>query len=125
MVHDYYDFSKTALIVNCEHTSQTMLYLLNAGMMTSDAISARRWFVGDRDGVLQVNDDRIGAGLPGLGHAIHACRRDELVADWQRGGCAHVSVISPSSATWPLLSLVQAVKLLPSALALACRWKGA
>ena len=45
-VHDHYDFSKTALIVNCEHTSQTMLYLLNAGMMTSDAVSARRWFVG-------------------------------------------------------------------------------
>jgi hypothetical protein len=45
-VHDNYDFSKTVLIVNCEHPSQTLLYLLNRGIMTSNAISARRWFVG-------------------------------------------------------------------------------
>jgi hypothetical protein len=48
-VHNNFDFSKTAVIVNCEHPSQTMLYLLNAGIMTSTAISARRWFVGGSD----------------------------------------------------------------------------
>jgi hypothetical protein len=48
-VHDHYDFSKTAVIVNCEHPSQTLLYLLNAGIMTSNAVSARRWFVGGSD----------------------------------------------------------------------------
>ncbi len=48
-VHDHYDFAKTAVVLNCEHTSQTMLYLLNAGIMTSDAVSARRWYVGGSD----------------------------------------------------------------------------
>jgi hypothetical protein len=48
-VHDHYDFSKTAVIVNCEHPSQTLLYLLNAGIMTSNAVSARRWFAGGSD----------------------------------------------------------------------------
>lgn len=44
-VRDHYDFSKTALIMNCEHPSQTLMYLLDAGMMTANAISARRWYV--------------------------------------------------------------------------------
>src|SRR5262245_16497430 len=48
-VRDHYDFGKTALIVTCEHPSQTMLYLLNAGVMTANAVSARRWFVGGSD----------------------------------------------------------------------------
>jgi peptidase M28-like protein len=48
-VREHFDFAKTALIVNCEHPSQTLLYLLNAGIMTSNAISARRWFVGGSD----------------------------------------------------------------------------
>jgi hypothetical protein len=48
-VHDHFDFAKTALIVNCEHPSQTLLYLLNAGIMTSNAVGARRWFVGGSD----------------------------------------------------------------------------
>jgi hypothetical protein len=48
-VHDHFDFSKTAVIVNCEHPSQTLLYLLNAGIMTSNAVSARRWFAGGSD----------------------------------------------------------------------------
>jgi hypothetical protein len=37
---------KTALIVNCEHPSQTQTYRLGAGLMTSTTTSARRWFVG-------------------------------------------------------------------------------
>jgi hypothetical protein len=48
-VRDNFDFGKTALIVNCEHPSQTLLYLLNAGIMTSNAVGARRWFVGGGD----------------------------------------------------------------------------
>jgi hypothetical protein len=39
-----YDFSKTAVILNLEHTSQTLLYMVNQDLMTSNAISARRWF---------------------------------------------------------------------------------
>ena len=50
-VHDHMDdfFAKTAVIVNCEHPSQTLTYLLSAGIMTSNAISARRWYVGGSD----------------------------------------------------------------------------
>jgi hypothetical protein len=48
-VREHFDFAKTVLIVNCEHPSQTLLYLLNAGIMTSNAVSARRWFAGGSD----------------------------------------------------------------------------
>ncbi len=44
-VRDNYDFSKTAFIMNCEHPSQTLMYLLDAGVMTANAISARRWYI--------------------------------------------------------------------------------
>ncbi len=40
-----YDWSKVALLLNAEHTSQTLLYMVNADLMTSNAVSARRWFV--------------------------------------------------------------------------------
>ena len=40
-----YDWSKVALILNLEHTSQTLLYMFNQDIMTSNAISARRWYV--------------------------------------------------------------------------------
>jgi hypothetical protein len=46
-MHDM--LSKTALIVNCEHTSQTQIYFLGNGMMTSNAIDARRWYAGPSD----------------------------------------------------------------------------
>lgn len=39
-----YDWKKVALIFNAEHTSQTLLYMVNADLMTSNAISARRWY---------------------------------------------------------------------------------
>jgi hypothetical protein len=39
-----YDWKKVALILNAEHTSQTLLYMVNADLMTSNAISARRWY---------------------------------------------------------------------------------
>jgi peptidase M28-like protein len=42
-------FAKTALIVNCEHTSQTQTYLVGNSLVASNAISARRWFVGGSD----------------------------------------------------------------------------
>jgi hypothetical protein len=38
--------AKTAVIVNCEHPSQTQTYRLGSGLMTSTTMSARRWFVG-------------------------------------------------------------------------------
>jgi hypothetical protein len=39
-----HDWSKTAVVLNAEHTSQTLMYMYNADLMTSNAISARRWF---------------------------------------------------------------------------------
>jgi hypothetical protein len=48
-VRDNYDWSKVALIVNAEHPSQTLLYSLDAGIMTANEVSARRWFVGGSD----------------------------------------------------------------------------
>ena len=48
-VRDNYDWGKVALIVNAEHPSQTLLYNLDAGLMTANEVSARRWFVGGSD----------------------------------------------------------------------------
>jgi hypothetical protein len=42
-------FAKTALIVNCEHTSQTQTYLVGNSLVASNAVSARRWYVGGSD----------------------------------------------------------------------------
>jgi hypothetical protein len=39
-------FQKTALIVNCEHPSQVQTYLIQNSLVASNAVSARRWFVG-------------------------------------------------------------------------------
>jgi len=45
-IRDHYDWSKVAFIVNAEHPSQTLLYHFGADLMTSNAISARRWYAG-------------------------------------------------------------------------------
>lgn len=41
--------SKVVLIVNCEHTAQTQIYFNGPGLMTSDTVGARRWYVGGSD----------------------------------------------------------------------------
>ncbi|HYL39486.1 MAG TPA: M28 family peptidase [Bryobacteraceae bacterium] len=41
--------AKTALIANCEHTSQTQIYFLDNGLMTGNTMSARRWYAGGSD----------------------------------------------------------------------------
>jgi hypothetical protein len=50
-------FAKTALIVNLEHTAQVATYLIGETFITSNHVSARRWYVGGstrlRDIVLQ------------------------------------------------------------------------
>ena len=50
-------FAKTALLVNLEHTAQVATYLVGETFITSNHVSARRWFVGGsnrlRDIVLQ------------------------------------------------------------------------
>ncbi len=53
-VRDNYDWSKVALIVNAEHPSQTLLYSLDAGMMTANEVSARRWYVGGSDALREL-----------------------------------------------------------------------
>jgi Peptidase family M28 len=42
-------WAKTALLVNCEHTSQVQTYLIGNSLVASNAISARRWYVGGSD----------------------------------------------------------------------------
>lgn len=39
-----HDWNKVAVVLNAEHTSQTLLYMYNSDLMTSNAVSARRWF---------------------------------------------------------------------------------
>jgi Peptidase family M28 len=56
-VRDNYAWGKVALIVNCEHPSQTLLYNLDAGLMTANEISARRWYVGGSDALRRVVRD--------------------------------------------------------------------
>jgi hypothetical protein len=51
-MRDFLD--KTALIVNCEHPSQTQTYRLGSGLMTSTTTSARRWFVGGSEALRRV-----------------------------------------------------------------------
>lgn len=41
--------ARTAVVVNCEHPSQTQTYRLGGGLMTSTETGARRWFVGGSD----------------------------------------------------------------------------
>jgi hypothetical protein len=60
-VRDNYDWSKVALIVNCEHPSQTLLYNLDAGLMTANEISARRWYVGGSDALRKLVRDTFRA----------------------------------------------------------------
>ena len=48
-IRDKYDWSKVAFIVNCEHPSQTLLYVFGGDLMTSNAISARRWYANGSD----------------------------------------------------------------------------
>ena len=40
-----YDWSKVAVILNCEHTSQSQLFLMNQDLEIGNAINARRWYV--------------------------------------------------------------------------------
>jgi hypothetical protein len=51
-MRDFLD--KTALIVNCEHPSQTQTYRLGSGLMTSTTTSARRWFAGGSEALRRV-----------------------------------------------------------------------
>jgi hypothetical protein len=48
-LRDKYDWSKVAFIVNAEHPSQVLLYHLGGDLMTSNAISARRWYANGSD----------------------------------------------------------------------------
>ena len=40
-----YDWSKVAFILNCEHTSQAQLFLMNNDLEIGNAVNARRWYV--------------------------------------------------------------------------------
>jgi len=46
-MHDF--LLKTAFIVNCEHPAATETYLVGPGLMTSDGVSAARWFASGSD----------------------------------------------------------------------------
>jgi Peptidase family M28 len=59
---------KTALIVNCEHPSQTQTYRLGAGIMTSTETSARRWFVSGSETLRRV----VLSSMKEFGVAVYA-----------------------------------------------------
>jgi hypothetical protein len=40
-----YDWSKVAFILNCEHTSQSQLFMMNQDLEIGNAVNARRWYV--------------------------------------------------------------------------------
>jgi len=61
-------FAKTALIVNCEHTSQAQTYLIGNSLVSSNAVSARRWFVGGSDRLKAIVAD----GFKTFGVAIYS-----------------------------------------------------
>ena len=42
-------FARTALLLNCEHTAQAQTYLMGNSLVASNAVSARRWYVGGSD----------------------------------------------------------------------------
>jgi hypothetical protein len=65
-MRDFLD--KTALIVNCEHPSQTQTYRLGAGLMTSTETSARRWFVGGSEALRRV----VLSSMKEFGVAVYA-----------------------------------------------------
>ena len=59
---------RTALIVNCEHPSQTQTYRLGAGLMTSTETSARRWFVGGSETLRRI----VLSSMKEFGVAVYA-----------------------------------------------------
>jgi peptidase M28-like protein len=59
---------KTALIVNCEHPSQTQTYRLGSGLMTSTETSARRWFVGGSETLRRI----VLSAMKEFGVAVYA-----------------------------------------------------
>ncbi|OJY63068.1 MAG: hypothetical protein BGP16_04305 [Sphingobium sp. 66-54] len=67
-VRNNYDFSKTAFIMNCEHPSQTMMYLLDAGVMTANTVSARRWYINGSPAL----NDKITGTLRDYGVSLYA-----------------------------------------------------
>jgi hypothetical protein len=42
-------WARTALLINCEHAAQVATYLVGDAFITSNLVSARRWFVGGSD----------------------------------------------------------------------------
>jgi hypothetical protein len=59
---------RTALIVNCEHPSQTQTYRLGSGLMTSTETSARRWFVGGSEALRRL----VLSSMKEFGVAVYA-----------------------------------------------------
>jgi hypothetical protein len=61
-------FAKTALLVNCEHTAQVATYLIGNNMITSNLVSARRWYVGGSDELKNI----VMKAVKDYGMAIHS-----------------------------------------------------
>src|SRR5206468_4238803 len=47
---------KTAVLVNCEHTAQVATFVIGGSLVASNAVSARRWFVGGSDELKTIVD---------------------------------------------------------------------
>ncbi|WP_345626857.1 M28 family peptidase [Rugosimonospora acidiphila] len=89
-VRDNHDFTNTALIINSEHPSQTLLYLLDDGIMTSNAISARRWFAGGSEALQQL----VYTSLRDYGVSVYAQPEErpggELSSLYQKAPSFHI-----------------------------------
>jgi hypothetical protein len=47
-------WSKTALIVNCEHTAQVAISLVGNGLVTSNQVAPRLWYAGGGDALRRI-----------------------------------------------------------------------
>ncbi|HYM19249.1 MAG TPA: hypothetical protein VEU06_11840, partial [Micropepsaceae bacterium] len=89
-VRDHYDWSKVALIVNAEHPSQTLLYDLDAGLMTANEVSARRWYVGGSDRLRSLARDTFREFGVALYHKSEVTPGGELSQIYRNAPSVHI-----------------------------------
>jgi len=89
-VRDHYDWNKVALIVNAEHPSQTLLYNLDAGLMTANEVSARRWYVGGSDRLRKLVRDTFREFGVALYHKSEVSPGGELSQIYRNAPSVHI-----------------------------------
>jgi hypothetical protein len=79
-----------ALIVNAEHPSQTLLYDLDAGLMTANEVSARRWYVGGSDQLRTLVRDTFREFGVALYHKSEVAPGGELSQVYRNAPSVHI-----------------------------------